>query len=152
FALLRARTMRVFYDRDRREGACDLWGLELESKLREIYAGAEQHCVAFVSQDYFTKEWCRFEFETARAEDVRRPGYLLIVTLDGPGSVPSELRRRAFIDAASVSPEACAERILAKAGHSRREQFIAIGLFAVIVGFLWFYNFSHIGLGSFAAA
>ena len=68
FATLKARGIRVFYDRDQ---TSFLWGKPKEA-FAEIYGPASRFVVPFVSKDYGFRDWTQYEFAVAKREAARR--------------------------------------------------------------------------------
>jgi hypothetical protein len=84
YALALARAMKrlglkPFYDRD--ESAL-LWGKD--SKVYErIYGPASRFVLAFISEEYRSRDWTRFEFACARREAKRRGSeFILPIRVD----------------------------------------------------------------------
>src|SRR5439155_16540320 len=63
-AALRARAVRVFYDRYEQ---AELWGKDLYAHLDEVYRRSARYCVVFVSSHYAAKVWTNHERKSAQA-------------------------------------------------------------------------------------
>lgn len=80
----------TFYD----EGeVVSLWGKDLEAQFEAVFRKMARACVVFVSKDYVSKLWPRFEAQSALARAVQEKGeYVLPVRFDGselPGLLPT---------------------------------------------------------------
>lgn len=70
----------VFYDFDVQH---QLWGIDLRSKLADVYANDAQYMLIFLSKYYPEKDWTNFEFEIGKdARSKRTSTYLLPVVMD----------------------------------------------------------------------
>lgn len=70
----------VFYDFDVQH---QLWGIDLRTKLADVYANDAQYMLIFLSSHYPEKDWTNFEFEIGKAARSKRTEiYLLPVLID----------------------------------------------------------------------
>lgn len=70
----------VFYDFDVQH---QLWGIDLRTKLADVYANDAQYMLVFLSNHYPEKDWTNFEFEIGKsARSKRTETYLLPVLID----------------------------------------------------------------------
>jgi hypothetical protein len=77
---LEAKGVFPFYDFNYQ---ANLWGVDLQDKLADIYANDALYMVLFISNHYPTKDWTKFEFEVGKRAAAKRPGsYLLPIHLD----------------------------------------------------------------------
>ena len=77
---LKAQGLSVFYDDDHR---AYLWGKNQEV-FERIYGPESRYVIALISEHYLNREWTRFEFDTARREQIKRGTEVLLpVRLDG---------------------------------------------------------------------
>jgi tetratricopeptide (TPR) repeat protein len=76
---LKARGVRVFYDRDHLP---DLWG-KRQSDFEAIFGPKSRFVIPLISKHYARKEWTRLEFESAKREARRREDeFILPIRLD----------------------------------------------------------------------
>lgn len=60
-----------------------LWGVDLQKKLAEIYANDALYMVIFISSHYPEKDWTRFEFEIGKSAGAKRPEtYILPIIIE----------------------------------------------------------------------
>jgi hypothetical protein len=69
-----------FYDFNHQ---AQLWGVDLQKKLAEIYANDALYMVIFISPHYPEKDWTRFEFEIGKMASQKRPEtYILPIIIE----------------------------------------------------------------------
>lgn len=69
-----------FYDFNHQ---AQLWGIDLQKKLADIYANDALYMVIFISQKYPEKDWTRFEFEIGKLASQKRPdAYILPIVIE----------------------------------------------------------------------
>lgn len=79
YRLLTRRGFSVFYDIGRQG---DLWGKSAKG-FEPVYGRQTRYVIPFVSKHYVAKDWTRYEFETAKREQMRRRReFILPVRLD----------------------------------------------------------------------
>jgi hypothetical protein len=77
---LKLRSVTVFYDKYEQ---AELWGVDLYSRLDDIYQNKARYCVIFISCHYAEKLWTNHERQSAQARAFREnETYLLPVRLD----------------------------------------------------------------------
>jgi len=75
---LKRQNVAVFYDHYE-----DLWGLDLYSRLADVYQNQARYCVLFISQHYAAKVWTGHELRLAQARAFQESReYILPVRLD----------------------------------------------------------------------
>lgn len=69
-----------FYDFNHQ---AQLWGVDLQKKLADIYANDALYMVIFISAKYPEKDWTRFEFEIGKSAEQKRPDtYILPIIIE----------------------------------------------------------------------
>lgn len=69
-----------FYDFNQQ---AQLWGVDLQKKLADIYANDALYMVIFISSKYPEKDWTRFEFEIGKSAESKRPeAYILPIIIE----------------------------------------------------------------------
>ncbi len=69
-----------FYDFNHQ---AQLWGVDLQKKLADIYANDALYMVIFISSKYPEKDWTRFEFEIGKVAGQKRPDtYILPIIIE----------------------------------------------------------------------
>ena len=69
-----------FYDFNHQ---AQLWGVDLQRKLADIYASDALYMVIFISQKYPEKDWTKFEFEIGKVAGQKRPEtYILPIVIE----------------------------------------------------------------------
>ncbi len=69
-----------FYDFNHQ---AQLWGVDLQKKLADIYANDALYMVIFISSRYPEKDWTKFEFEIGKSAGQKRPdAYILPIIID----------------------------------------------------------------------
>lgn len=69
-----------FYDFNHQ---AQLWGVDLQKKLADIYANDALYMVIFISSRYPEKDWTRFEFEIGKSAGQKRPDtYILPIIIE----------------------------------------------------------------------
>lgn len=76
--LLRARGMRVFFDRSVGDSA-ELAGHPIPEALRDVFARRALLVLPLVSRDYLSSPWCRAELEAARQRSMATDGDVSLV-------------------------------------------------------------------------
>ncbi|MCG2593102.1 TIR domain-containing protein [Ramlibacter sp. XY19] len=60
-----------------------LWGVDLQKRLADIYANDALYMVIFISSKYPEKDWTRFEFEIGKSAGSKRPeAYILPIIIE----------------------------------------------------------------------
>lgn len=69
-----------FYDFNHQ---AQLWGVDLQKRLAEVYANDALYMVIFISSKYPEKDWTRFEFEIGKSAGSKRPEtYILPIIIE----------------------------------------------------------------------
>ena len=69
-----------FYDFNHQ---AQLWGVDLQKKLADIYSNDALYMVIFISSKYPEKDWTRFEFEIGKSAGSKRPDtYILPIIIE----------------------------------------------------------------------
>ncbi|KVE75714.1 hypothetical protein WI99_37665 [Burkholderia cepacia] len=91
-----------------------LWGMDLQKKLADIYSNDALYMVIFISANYPEKDWTRFEFEIGKsASDKRTDTYILPIVIDDVPMVGlSKTLGKVFLKDHDISY--CADLIAAK--------------------------------------
>lgn len=77
---LEAKGVFPFYDFNHQ---AQLWGVDLQQKLAEIYANDALLMVIFISSKYPEKDWTKFEFEIGKLAGKKRPeAYILPIIIE----------------------------------------------------------------------
>lgn len=117
-ATLKARNIRVFYDKDEQ---ASLWGRNLYDHLSELYEHQAQYCLMVISQHYPHKAWTNLERQSAQARSfASKTEYILPLRLDDT-EVPGILGTLGYIDARHVSSEKIADLVVQKLGATPSE-------------------------------
>lgn len=105
-ALLKLRSVRVFYDRYEQ---AELWGRDLYEHLADVYSNQARFCVIFVSANYARKLWTTHERRNAQARAFReRTEYILPLRLDDT-EIPGLPATVGYIDLRQESMETVAD-------------------------------------------
>lgn len=117
--LLKARSIKVFYDFDER---ANLWGKDLIEHLSDVYSNKARYCLMLASKYYPDKPWTRLERRNALVRALRQPEeYILPVRLDDtevPG-LPSSI---GYLDLRHQSVEVIADQVVIKLGQNLIEK------------------------------
>lgn len=114
---LAAMDLRVFYDKHE---AVTLWGKDLYSHLREIYAERARYTVMFISKHYKRKLWTNHERTSAQARAFReRREYILPVRFDST-KIPGVLDTVGYVSVKGLAPSALALMVKEKLGPIER--------------------------------
>lgn len=77
---LEERGIFPFYDFNHQ---AQLWGVDLQKKLADIYANDALYMVIFISPHYPEKDWTKFEFEIGKSAGQKRPdSYILPIIIE----------------------------------------------------------------------
>jgi hypothetical protein len=68
---------RVFYD----EYEEDLWGDNLPERFHDAFSNGARYCVIFVSREYASKQWTRFELRSAIQRSIKQIGKAYILPI-----------------------------------------------------------------------
>jgi hypothetical protein len=100
------RNLNVYYDFDQQ---VDLWGMNLEETLADVFANQAKHMVVFLSEEYPKKDWPDFELQVGRkADDERSEEYILPVLIEDVEMVGIN-SKVAYQDLRQISVEDLAE-------------------------------------------
>lgn len=114
--LLKARGLRVFYDKDH---TAALWGRDLTESLDEIYRKRSRLCVPFVSRAYAEKTWPRQELRSARARAIEeKDAYILPIRVDADVDLPGLPPTIAYVSLSEYSLEQIADLLARKLGKA----------------------------------
>src|SRR4051794_24576657 len=76
---LRRLGLSVFYDADQQ---ARLWGRSTR-EFDEVYGAQSRYVIPLISKHYISKDWPRYEFETAKREERRRRNeFILPIRVD----------------------------------------------------------------------
>lgn len=110
--LLKARGLRVFYDKDH---TAALWGRDLTESLDEIYRKRSRQCVPFVSRAYAEKTWPRHELRSARARALEeKDAYILPIRVEADVDLPGLPPTIAYVSLSDYSLEQIADLLARK--------------------------------------
>lgn len=77
---LEERGVFPFYDFNHQ---AQLWGVDLQKRLADVYANDALYMVIFISSKYPEKDWTRFEFEIGKSAGTKRPEtYILPIIIE----------------------------------------------------------------------
>ena len=114
---LEERGLKVFYDLS---GTEDLWGKDLHRHLQQMYSSSRL-AIILLSSAYLSKEWTRFELETAVARARDTTYNILPIRLD-QSQLPGSLKSIAYLDWRKSSLEeisdAVMDKVRAKSGEA----------------------------------
>ena len=92
---LKNKNIKVFYDRSEQ---ADLWGINLQTHLMELYRIRARYCIILVSESYVKSHWTKVEFEAALTREFETgTTYILPIKLDDT-ILSGLLSTRAFLD------------------------------------------------------
>lgn len=114
---LQEQGISVFYDDYSQE---ELWGEDLNIKLREIYYARSRYCIMIVSQHYIEKMWPSYERQQAIERLIEQNGtaYILPVKLDGfDGEIPGLSKLIGYLSVSSDNPQQVVDAFLKKIGR-----------------------------------
>ena len=93
---LKTQNVKVFYDRSEQ---ADLWGVNLQTHLMELYRIRACYCILLVSESYVKSRWTKVELEAALTREFETgTTYILPIRLDDT-IMSGLLSTRAFLDA-----------------------------------------------------
>jgi hypothetical protein len=108
---LRGVGVKVFYDGYEQ---ADLWGKDLFVHLQDVYQRQARYTVIFVSKHYASKNWTKFEQQSAQARAVaENREYILPARFDST-VLPGLPEGRAYVSLVDMSPEQLASLIVTK--------------------------------------
>jgi hypothetical protein len=123
---LRARGIRVFYDRYEQAG---LWGKDLYVHLDDVYRKKARYCLMFLSKSYAAKVWTSHERRAAQARALNESEeYILPVRLDGT-EIEGLQPTISYIDAAEVTTARLAQLVADKLNPPSDVLAPRVGLF-----------------------
>lgn len=123
---LRARGIRVFYDRYEQAG---LWGKDLYVHLDDVYRKKARYCLMFLSKNYAAKVWTSHERRAAQARALNESEeYILPIRLDGT-EVEGLQPTISYIDAAEVTAARLAQLVADKLNPPSDVLAPRVGLF-----------------------
>lgn len=113
YSVLRSKNIKVFFDRAS-DNEVELWGSNLLEHFYNVYKKMSRFCVMFISKEYESKSWTRFERRSAleRAFETEEI-YLLPVRFDET-ELPGLHGAIKYINATEKTPEELASIILKK--------------------------------------
>ena len=113
--IIQAKGLKVFYDEFYES---QLWGKDLATYLREIYANKAHFCIMFVSKSYITKAWPSHERKSAIEKQISsaQEEYILPVRFDD-SEIPGFSSTIKFLDARQINAEEVAKHFLDKYQH-----------------------------------
>ena len=107
--------IKVFYDK---AVETQIWGKNLIEVFFDIYKEKANYCVMFISKEYATKTWTKFERRTALERALKSENeYILPVRFDDTEIIGLH-SSISYIDAKSISPDELAEMIYQKCKNS----------------------------------
>ncbi len=110
---LEARSIAVFYDDFE---SAQLWGKDAAEEFHKVYSTHAKYVVMFISSDYDTKVWTRYERRAALSRMVKEEReYILPVRFDST-PLPGLLDTILYLEANKYSPAELAAEIANKIG------------------------------------
>lgn len=115
--LLRARGVRVFYDRYEQ---VDLWGKNLYDHLADVYENQAKLVLIFASADYAAKAWTNHERQSAQARALHAKGEYVLPARFDDTEIPGIPGTVGYVDLRHTTAEQLVDLIVEKLARLER--------------------------------